>query len=110
MFDYVLCLRQLCQCSDSVNPVVRLYIMVGAEKFAKSDEGNYVMFHFKMCRKASVCKITLNDGDLYDMEFLKRVKTFPGAYTFDKVHVVYDVFNDCMKSVFENYTGLYLSL
>jgi len=83
--------------------VNKIKAMTGACNFGASD--NLVSFKFKMCKKANYVRITLNSMDLYDVEFIKIwgtkitiVKTYNGIY------------DDQLKSIFEDYTGLYLSL
>lgn len=81
----------------------RLSLMVGDKHFLGGE--NSLGFQFKGCRKANVCKITLNAMDTYDMEFTKVVKWNINGYT--KIEGVYC---DQLKEVFERTTGLYLSL
>jgi hypothetical protein len=83
----------------------RITAMVGAKDFMYGE--GYVTFKFKGSRKMNVVKIQLNSMDLYDVTFMKyspknldckTVKEFEGIYC------------DQLKELFENQTGLYLSL
>lgn len=83
----------------------RLSIMTGACYPAYSDKEHYFSFRFKMCKKANYCKIKLNSLDTYDIEF--------GKVWGDKYKVVEEIegiYCDGLKSMFERFTGLYLSL
>jgi len=91
----------------------RLKAMIGAKDFFSDNDGATLSFKFKMCKKASFVKITLNGKDTYDIEFIKpgrlSRKTFemsPNKTTGEFT----GVYADQLKKVFENFTGLYLSL
>lgn len=89
----------------SRNPFNRLTAMVGASRFSLGLDSVY--FRFKMCRKANCCKLGYNAGkDLFTMAFYKIDKY--GNYQVAKDFE--EVFCEDMKEIFENYTGLYLSL
>lgn len=80
--------------------------MIGAENFTNDKHGS-LTFHFKLCRKANVCKIVLDPSDTYNVEFYrynaKRLEC-PLVERFDSVY------NDSLREVFERYTGLYIRL
>lgn len=96
------------QLTQSNNGSSRLQSMIGAKDigYGTDDKGNtYVTFKFKMSKNANACTITLTNRDDYDMIFWKIrgmdsnvVKEFEGIYA------------DMLKDVFEEFTGLYLSL
>lgn len=62
---------------------------------------NGLSFQFSGSTKANNARITLNSMDTYDIEFLKASKTV-------KEH--HDIYNDQLMDIFEEYTGLYLTL
>lgn len=79
----------------------RLSAMVGAKNFLA--DKNSLKFNFKMCKKANICKITLNIQDLYDVEFFKfSNKTFKCS----KTGCFENVFAEDLNRFFENFTGL----
>lgn len=82
----------------------RLKAMIGAEFFSYDDKGT-LTFKFKGCRKANYLEVVLDADDTYTMVFLKitnptrkEVGKFSGLYC------------DQLQGIFENETGLYLSL
>lgn len=95
-----ICLQQL---TGRNNPINTLKAMLGAKVSLCSD--GKIAFSFKMCRKANVCRIALNGNDLYDIEFYRLRK-----FQEEKVQVFNDVYAEDMKSLFENFTGLRVSL
>ncbi len=117
MFDHTLALQQLTQKS---NPFGVLSVMIGARKFLKSDKDNFIQFHFSMCKKASICKLQYDAGqDLYNMIFTKVKRTrmidpYLGRYFYNKTLETAQEFrslqSDQLKDVFEEFTGLYLSI
>jgi hypothetical protein len=84
----------------------RLQAMVGAHDFLGDDKS--AQFGFKGCRKANKCRVVYDYGsDLYTFElwhFNKR------TFDFKKVFELDGVYWDMLKSLFEEETGLYLSL
>jgi hypothetical protein len=90
----------------------RLHAMIGAANFYSDNGGRTLGFAFKMCKEASHIKITLNDMDFYDIEFIKVGRRSRTVYrppikvtgTFENVDA------DNLRSVIENFTGLVLSL
>jgi len=92
----------------------RLKAMLGTSKVVYSNDKNTVTFNFKMNRKANHCTLSYNCGnDLYDMEFWKISKpsksnNYEGKFT--EIEVFNSLYNDQLKDVFEEFTGLRLSL
>ena len=82
--------------------------MVGANNFLFEGDGTF-RFNFKMSRKASLVRITLNGLDLYDVKFYKKKKQ---GFIYDYViaQEYNNVYNDQLKTLFEEFTGLYLTL
>lgn len=95
----IICLKQL---TGRNNPLNVLKAMLGA-KVAASDNG--VAFTFKMCKKANVCRIALNGNDIYDVTF-SRFRAFEEK----EVQKFNDIFAEDLKGIFENFTGLRVSL
>ena len=83
----------------------RLIATIGAKYFTRDEEHHNVAFKFSLCRKANYCKITLNSLDLYDVEFGKVKK-----FQYDVVKTCNNVYGDMLKQLFENFTGLRVSL
>lgn len=81
----------------------RLRVMVNAKDFVATDNG--LMFRFSGCRKANKVRITLNSMDTYDVEFFKIKK-----FTFETAAKFEHIYNVDLKAVFEDETGLYLSI
>lgn len=81
----------------------RLQLMIGASLFAGDEKS--VQFSFKGCRKANKCRVTLQPDDLYTLELFK----FDGLDA-PRVYHTDGLFWDMLKPVFEQETGLYLSL
>ena len=91
----------------------RLKAMLGTSKVVYNNDKNSVTFNFKMNRKVNHCTIIYNSLDLYDMEFYKVIKpTKANNYNCDSILVdtKKGLYNDMLKSSFENYTELRLSL
>lgn len=86
--------------------VNRLRVMTGAHTFV-ADE-NWVQFRFKGSRKANTCRVTYNYGlDLYTFELLQFS---PTKMAFKPVYKLEGVYFDMLIDLFEQETGLYLSL
>ena len=85
----------------------RLQAMIGAYNFVAETNGNYLRFRFKGSRKFNMVTITLNALDTYDIEFQKYS---PSKFTTTTVENFEGAYADMLVSVFENTTGLYLSI
>lgn len=83
----------------------RLKAMIAATNFQYDD--NSLNFKFKGSRKCNVIQITLNSMDLYDIKFNKYS---PSKFTLTTAKEVNGIYNDQLKGIIEEYTGLYLSL
>ena len=81
----------------------RLSVMVGAYQFVALEDG--VKFRFKGSKKANLVMVKLTARDTYDVEFFKMAK-----FDYKQIAVVEDVYADQLRRVFEQMTGLYLSL
>jgi hypothetical protein len=68
-----------------------------------------VSFRFKGSRKANYCKIILEATDLYTVEFYK-VRELINVSVNEPLKSITGVYNDMLKPIFEETTGLYLSL
>ena len=114
---YQITLSQLCLAE---NPLNRLKVMIGARDFIHSNGGRTIEFKFsaKANEGINFCRITLNHSDLYDMEFIKihrqpsLKRSIAGAKQKDPTTIeeYQDVYADRLKDLFEETTGLYLSL
>lgn len=116
MFDYKLALQQL---THKPNPYNVLSVMIGAKEFIKSDKEDFIQFQFAMCKKASICRLQYDSGlDLYNMVFSKikrqRVNYCPGVAFYNQSVETVKEFKglvcDQLKEVFEEFTGLCLTL
>jgi hypothetical protein len=83
----------------------RMEAMIGAKNFMYAGSESWMSFRFKMNPKMNYCKITLNSMDTYDLEFGKI-----HGMKYKVVEEVKGIYNDGLKSVFEQTTQLYLSL
>ncbi len=83
----------------------RLRAMVGA--FNLVGDATSVTLRFKGSRKTNMLKVTLNSTDTYTVEFLKYSPSKCKATTVKKTSMVYC---DMLVSLFENTTGLYLTI
>jgi len=81
----------------------KLRAMVGAEFYTNGTQK--LTIRFKGSRKYNTLEITLNFMDLYNMRFGQV-----GKNGFKEKKVIEDVYNDMLKPIFEQTTGLYLSL
>ena len=107
MFDYNLALNQL---THTNNGSCVLACMIGAKNFAFSQVKNCVQFDFRGCKKASRCIITLGGNDLYTMAFYSKKRTSLYFYEYLPVETMTDIYFTNLKSIFERFTGLYLSI
>lgn len=87
----------------------RLAAMVGADRFTYDDTG--IRFFFKMCKKANMIEVRVNQMDTLDVAISK--------FTYNKrtgeakkivVCESYGMYPDGLKCLFERETGLYLTL
>jgi len=80
----------------------RMSVMLGAHSFLALESG----LQFKMKARAKdgikVCTIELTPADTYTVKFLGRTGIVKAEFE--------DVYADSLKTVFEQTTGLYLSL
>jgi len=106
MFSPETALDQLAS-THSGNGIGRLHAMVGAKDFVTDIEGRNVQFGFKSCRKANKCRLTLTRDDLYTIEFFKFNRR-----TFDCpcVETVKGLNFTQLTEIFENFTGLFLTI
>jgi len=99
--------QTLNQLTNTNNGGQRLVVMVGAKNIVKSDADSFVSFKFMKGakNKANYMKITLNAMDTYDVEFgyIRGMN-----YTVRSEHE--GVYDDMLKDLFENETGLRLSM
>jgi len=75
--------------------------MVGGENFGGTE--NSLSFRFKMCKKATHCKIILNSTDLYTVNFYKitkKTRDLSPVKTYDMIY------NDQLEDIFKEFTGL----
>lgn len=88
----------------------RLKAMVGAKDIYALDSG--VQFRFMGSKKANKVVIDYTPDDLYKMTFLKVGRFNKKTYEIkvETVETVEGVYNDQLKPIFEETTGLYLSL
>jgi hypothetical protein len=85
----------------------RLQVMIGANSFASDRNG--VLFKFRGTRKANAVRIELTPQDLYRVEFYKQRGKAQG-YRVDLVHELDEVYCDMLIELFEQFTGLYLTI
>ncbi len=84
----------------------RLTAMTNAKQFMHDNDGS-LAFKFSGSRKVNYVKITLNCMDTYDVEFGK-IKKF--NYVKDEQRSRDGVYGDMLVDLFEQATGLYLSI
>lgn len=89
---------------DQFGGLGRLQIMIGAHYF--SDLGNGVSFAFKGVRKANRISVTLDADDTYTVEIGKLSR----SYKYTVSLKVSDIYAEQLKTIFEEHTGLLLSL
>jgi hypothetical protein len=85
----------------------RLVAMTGAKDFLRTERDGIpaLAFKFKGSPKANYVAILLDPSDTYTLHFGKIVK-----YDLKPTGTFEGVYADRLKSVFEDFTGLYLSL
>lgn len=85
-----------------------LRAMIGANNFVKGKD--YLQFSFKGCKKANNLVIRYDAGlDLFNMEFIK-IGTKDYIPYCNTVKEVNGLFTEELKTIFENFTGLYITL
>lgn len=90
---------------DQLGGIHRLKAMVGVSQLVYSSES--VKFSFKGSRKANMCKITLMPSDTYLVQFYKfSTKNL----NLNPVKEYNDVYCDQLVEIFEEGSGLFLSL
>jgi hypothetical protein len=99
-------LQQLVQ-----GPTGRLTAMIGANNIAFDSKNANVSFKFKARAKDGInyCRITLTTMDDYTVEF-GRVQNKKGVPDYKKIKSVDGAYAEDLKGLFEETTGLYLSL
>jgi|TARA_Y100000817_G_scaffold312088_1_gene305340 hypothetical protein len=84
----------------------RLRAMVGAYAGVCNDDGSFT-FKFKGSRRCNAVNIFLNGKDLYDVKFMKWS---PSKLVYKPVSTDTDIYASMLRPLFEQSTGLYLSL
>jgi hypothetical protein len=90
---------------NQLGGINKIHAMTGAKDFARDEAGQYVSFKFLGCKTANYIKITLTWEDLYEMEFGKLKK-----WEYEVVKSINGVYAEDLKRIFEDTTGLALSL
>lgn len=94
------------QLTGRENPYNTLSAMIGAKNFGIT--GNAIVFLFKMWSKANICRLELDEGlDLYNLIFLKLNKK---TFSLDEKARFDGIYGDQLKEIFQETTGLRLSL
>lgn len=109
IMDYLTALNQL---TRSERGITVLKLFIGAHDFVRDVSENSIAFKFRLCPHADYCRIRLNSMDLYDMDIRlinpdfvnEPFKPFSVEKSFSGLYF------DQLKEIFENYTGLALSL
>ena len=83
--------------------------MTGAKHFMTENYGVSFGFPNRLRSKPNHVKITLNSGDLYDVQF-GRKRTVNGMPVIDEMKRYEGMYGDRIQSLFEEETGLYLQL
>lgn len=83
----------------------KLKAMIGASNFSFDGSGA-LTFSFKLCSKANVVRIELHWTDTYKVIFSKGA-VWKGL---QEVETIEDVYAEDLRKVFEDFTGLRLSL
>lgn len=90
------------QLTHSRTGMAVLHAMVGASNFTYSQDGS-TTFHFKLCRRANMVKITLNDMDLYDLTLYRFNKK---SLELKEVEHETNLYGEDLQGVFTSFTGL----
>lgn len=93
----------------------RFVMMTGAKDFVAMHVGDNPALRFKIPGNmtkggVNMVQISLNGGDLYDVEFFRVRKTKTRGTSVASVQVHNDIFCDMLEDVFERATGLYTRL
>lgn len=88
---------------EQMGGIRRLVMMTGAKNFV--DHGNGVSFKFPNKRGPNHCKVTLDPSDTYTVEFGRMRK-----YELTNKDEMEGIYWDQLKNLFEEKTGLYLTL
>jgi hypothetical protein len=84
--------------------------MTGAKNFVSHSSINSLSFKVPhAAKKITYVEITLNERDLYDMEF-RNVRFTKNGGKNELVEIHKDVFFDQLQEIFTSETGLYTSL
>ena len=105
---YVIMIKQL-------GGLSKLKAMLGIDQIFRNDDEKSIAFTFKGCRKINSFAMKLNEKDLYDLEFTKTSNKKDPELGFSMPHFEIiaeykDIYVDQLRSIFEEETGLYLSL
>lgn len=84
----------------------RLSAMIGAKNFSHDGNGT-LSFMFKMFKKANVVRFVLDASDTYTM---KLEKYNSRTHDISEYKTIDGLYFDQLKEVFEQETGLYLTL
>lgn len=97
------------QISDTIlaqlGGIRKLMAMIGAHNFVIEEKG--LQFTFKGCKKANICRILLSPSDTYRFELYRFKKS---EMKLKEIEIIEDVYNDQLINVFQESTGLFLSL
>ena len=97
------------QVSDTIlaqlGGIRKLVAMIGAHNFATEENG--IQFTFKGYKKANICHIQLNSFDTYCLRLFYFKKS---TMELKEIEVIQDVYNDQLVTIFQESTGLLLSL
>lgn len=83
----------------------RLSAMIGAKHFTYDNDTGCTTFHFQMCPKANIVSFELTPLDEYKITFFKLKK-----FGVEKVKEIEGIYIEQLRDIFEDFTGLYLTL
>lgn len=97
---------------EQMGGIRNIIMMTSAKDILDLENG--VSFKFSGSKKVNYVKVILNEMDTYNIEFgkISMKKTDFGIRMPDykKIKEFDDIYNDQLKGLFEQFTGLYLSL